>query len=123
MQHYLNVINSSQDPDYSEYNNFLGKIKSIEELIHITDIFDYEEDNDELGDDNDPLFNESLKPQEVVLQGGWHKIDVLSSIPTHGTETMKKRLRDLCNEYSDIFSRFFKTEAATVPSQTLDLQR
>jgi hypothetical protein len=45
MQHYLNIINNSQDPDNSEYNNLLGKMKSVEEQIHITNIFDYEEDN------------------------------------------------------------------------------
>jgi hypothetical protein len=126
MQHYLNVINSSQDPDNSEYNNLLSKMKSVEELIHITDIFDYEEDNDELGDDNDPLFNGSLKPQEVALEEGRaRQSDELSPIPTqiHGTDTMKKRLRDLCNEYNGIFSRFFKAEAAMVPPLTLDLQR
>jgi hypothetical protein len=94
----------------------LDKDESVKELIHISDIFDFEEDNDEIGDDNDPLFDGTLKPQEVALNDLDPKIgeidqikDILnnvkgnvipdlSEIPSqiHGSPELQERLRDVC---------------------------
>jgi hypothetical protein len=39
----------------------------VSKLIHISEVFDFEEDNDKIGDTDDPLFNGSLKEHEVAL--------------------------------------------------------
>jgi hypothetical protein len=97
-------------------------MEAIKGLIHITDVFDYEEDNDEIGDESDPLFDGSLKQQEVALEDGQEE---LSPIPTqiYGSESLKALLREVCYEYKDIFSHFAKKEPAKVPPLTLDVDR
>ena len=61
-------ITNHTDHDNQAYETLLSKDDRVKDLIHITDIFDFEEDNDEIGDDNDPLFDGTLKSQEVALE-------------------------------------------------------
>jgi hypothetical protein len=91
-------------------------------LIHITDVFDWEENNDEIGDESDPLFDGSLKQQEVALEDGKEE---LSPIPTqiYGSESLKALLREVCYEFKDILSRFVKKEPAKVPPLKLDVDK
>ena len=65
---YLLVITNVVDHDNMAYESLLSKDDRVRDLIHISDIFDFEEDNDEIGDDNDPLFDGTLKSQEVALE-------------------------------------------------------
>jgi hypothetical protein len=108
MAHYLNAINNHTDESNQAFDNLLEKMEAIKELIHITDVFDWEEDNDEIGDESDPLFDGSLKQQEVALEDGQEE---LSTIPTqiYGSDSLKALLRKVCYEYKDIFSRFVNT--------------
>jgi hypothetical protein len=55
------------------------------------------------------LFIGSLKEQEVALdiEGGGRVVETPSVIPTqiYGSDSMKRRLKELCEECADIFSR------------------
>jgi hypothetical protein len=57
MLNYLNSVNNHTDKSNQAFDNLLENMKTIKELIHITDVFDYEEDNAEIGDESDPLFD------------------------------------------------------------------
>jgi hypothetical protein len=122
MKHYLNIINNHSDKSNRAYDNLLEKMEAVKELVHISDVFDYEEGNDEIGDESDPLFDGSLKQQEVALEDGQ---DELSSIPTriYGSESLKSLLKEVCYEYKDIFSRFVKKDPAKVSPLTLDVDK
>ena len=127
---YLNVINSSlPDSNNEAYEKLLREEDEVKRLIHITDIFDYEEDNDDIGDIDDPLFNGSLKEQEVACGIGEGKGSAkeaeMSPIPTqiHGSASMRKRLTALCESYVDIFSRSVKKTPAKITAMTLDVDR
>jgi hypothetical protein len=54
---YLNVINSvATDSSNEAYGQLLEKDEDVNKLIHISEVFDFEEDKDEIGDIDDPLF-------------------------------------------------------------------
>jgi hypothetical protein len=140
---YLNLLTENTDANNKAYESLLNKDESVKELIHIGDIFDFEEDNDEIGDDNDPLFNGTLKSQEVSLNFnpklGENKISgdmstylqgendptKPSCIPSqiYGSPDLQRRLRDVCYTYSDVFSRFVKANAADVSPMELEVDR
>ena len=85
MDVYLNVINSVEaDGSNEAYSHLVEGDKEVNKLIHISEVFDFEEDNDEIGDIDDPLFNGSLKEQEVALdiEGGGRGVETPSIIPT-----------------------------------------
>jgi hypothetical protein len=120
----------------------LDKDESVKELIHISDIFDYEKDNDEIGDDNGPLFNGTLKPQvdlndlepkigeidqsnDILNNIQGNIIPDLSEIPSqiHESPEFQERLRDVCYRYKDVFSRFVKAKPADVPPIKLEVDK
>jgi hypothetical protein len=140
---YLNVIFRTTDYNNKAYDALLDKDESVKELLHISDIFDFEEDNDKIGDNNDPLFDGTLKPQEVALndldpikgeidqmkeihnniQG--NIIPDLSEIPSqiHVSPELQERLRDVCYKYKNVFSRFVKAKPADVPPMKLEVDK
>jgi hypothetical protein len=82
---YLNVINSVEaDGSNEAYSHLVEGDKHVSKLIHISEVFDFEEDNDEIGDIDDPLFNGSLKEQEVALdiEEEGRGVETPSVIPT-----------------------------------------
>jgi hypothetical protein len=88
MEVYLNVINSVETDSRNEaYGQLLEKDENVSKLIHIFEVFDFEENNDEIGDIDDSLFNGSLKEQEVALDldGGGRGVDVPSVIRPKST--------------------------------------
>jgi hypothetical protein len=57
MEVYLNVIRSVEtDGNNEAYSQLLEQEEEIKKQIHISEVFDFEEDNDEIGDIDDPLF-------------------------------------------------------------------
>jgi hypothetical protein len=128
MDIYLNVINSIEtDSSNKAYGLLLEKDEDVNKLIHISEVFDFEEDNDEIGDIDDPLFNGSLKEQEVALDvdEGGRGVDVPSVTPTqiYGSDSMRRRLGERCVEYADIFSRSVKKDPASVSAMKLDVDK
>ena len=59
-------------------------MEAVKESVHIFDVFD----NDEIGDESDPLFDGSRKQHEVALEDSQ---DELSPIPNqiYGSESLK----------------------------------
>jgi hypothetical protein len=53
------------------------------------------------------------------------EIDVPSVIATqiYGSDSMQKRLRELCEEYADIFSRSIKADPASVTAMRMDVDK
>jgi hypothetical protein len=128
MDVYLNVINFvATDSNNEAYGQLLEKDEGVNKLIHISEVFDFEEDNDEIGDIDDPLFNGSLKEQEVSLDidEGRRGVDESSVIPTqiYGSDTIQRKLRELCEKYADIFSRSVKADPASVTAMKLDVDK
>ena len=63
---YVNVITGLSDVSNGAFDSLLHSEPSTKDIIDITDIFDYEEDNDETGEFDDPLFNGSLGKDQGV---------------------------------------------------------
>jgi hypothetical protein len=60
MEVYLNVIRSVETDGYNEaYSQLLEQEEEIKKLIHISEVFDFEENNDEIGDIDDPFLMEA----------------------------------------------------------------
>ena len=59
------------------------------------------------------------------IEGGGRGVDTPSVIPTqiYGSDSMKRRLRELCEEYADIFSRSVKSDPASVSAMKLDVDK
>jgi hypothetical protein len=67
-----------------------------------------------------------LKEQVALdIGGGGRGVDVPSVIPTqiYGSDSMKRRLRELCEEYAVIFSRSVKSDPASVTAMKLDVDK
>jgi hypothetical protein len=56
---------------------------------------------------------------------GGRGVEEPSVIPSqiYGSDSMKRRLRELCEEYADIFSRSVKVEPASVTVMKLDVDK
>jgi hypothetical protein len=54
MEVYLNVINSVEaDSNNEAYSQLQEQEEEVEKLIHISEVFNFEENNDEIGDIDD----------------------------------------------------------------------
>ena len=121
-KHYVNLITTHHDVSNEGYKELINASPFTKDLIDITDVFDYEEDNDEIGDEDDPLFDGSLgKDQGVATDTSIRP----SVIPTNiqGSASLQKRIIELCQEYEVIFSRAVKPVPASVPPMKLSVDK
>ena len=122
-RHYVNLITVQTDINNGAYDALLSSDPVSKSIIDITDIFDYEEDNDETGDIDDPLFNGSLGKDQGVALGS--NLPSSSVIPTNiqGSASLRKRILQACKEFEMIFSRSVQLEPALVPPMRLKVDR
>ena len=59
-KHYVNLITTHNDASNDGYKGLINASPATKDLIDITDVFDFEKDNDEIGEEDDPLFDGSL---------------------------------------------------------------
>jgi hypothetical protein len=88
-KNYVRIISASHDEDNVDFLNLINEEPHTKGLLDITDVFDFEEDNDEIGEINDPLFNGSLgNDQGVSFE---NPRDPPSVIPTNiqGSDRLK----------------------------------
>jgi hypothetical protein len=120
---YVNLISSHHDADNIAYDDLLKEETRARELLEIIEVFDSEEDNDEIRELEDPLFNGSLgKDQGVSFDSDPPSP---SKIPTNsrGSALLRNKIRLLCQEYEIIFSQFVKIDPASVPPTKLHVNR
>ena len=86
----------------------LALMASKEELL------DYEEDNDFISYDENPFLEPLLHEPEDPKK-------LLAKIQIFGTEDQQLQLRELCSEFSDLFSEHVRTTPAKVPPMVLDV--
>ena len=105
----INYINSIAHSNYSK-NNSLEELNEVADLLHISDVFNYEEDDDEIQDGD---ITEILQKDT----------DVLSLLQIEGDDELKTELRELCTKYKDIFSTTVKSTPAKVPPLKFDFNK
>jgi hypothetical protein len=74
-------------------------MEAVKELIHMSEIFDYKEDK--IRDESDPLFDGSLKQQEVALVDSQEEFSPIST-QVYKSESLKALFREVCYECKDI---------------------
>ena len=99
----LNYINSITDTSVINTTDIsMDELTEMADRVHISDVFNYEEDNDEIPDDD---------VTDIIDKD----VDVLSLLQIEGDDLLRADLREICSKYKDIFSTTVKSTPADVP--------
>ncbi len=89
-------------PDQVNYNEFcLPSLREVVDTVHISDVFETEVDDDDVPDED----------STTILQE--HTSEISTDIS--GSDTLQRVLRQLCREFSGIFSPTVREQLANVP--------